>query len=54
MEKTNFIKNLDENLTKEKLMEISGLEFSEFLTALTMLEMKNLVKVDSGIIRKVF
>ncbi len=49
-----ILKNLDENLTKEKLMEISGLEFSEFLTALTMLEMKNLVKVDSGIIRKVF
>lgn len=49
-----ILKNLNENLSKEKLMEICGLEFTEFLTAVTMLEMKNLIKTDSGIIRKVF
>jgi DNA processing protein len=48
-----ILKNLNENLTKEKLMEVTGLEFSEFLTALTMLEMKNLIKEEVGIVRKI-
>jgi DNA processing protein len=47
-----ILKNLNENLSKEKLMEETGLEFAEFLTALTMLEMKNLIKEDAGVIRK--
>jgi hypothetical protein len=34
-------------------MEVTGLEFSEFLTALTMLEMKNLIKEEVGIVRKI-
>jgi DNA processing protein len=48
-----ILKNLNENLTKEKLMEMCGMEFSEFLTALTMLEMKNLIKEEVGTVRKV-
>jgi predicted Rossmann fold nucleotide-binding protein DprA/Smf involved in DNA uptake len=47
-----ILKNLNENLSKEKLMEETGLGFAEFLTALTMLEMKNLIKEDAGVIRK--
>jgi predicted Rossmann fold nucleotide-binding protein DprA/Smf involved in DNA uptake len=49
-----ILEKLIENASKEKLMVATGLEFGEFLTALTMLEMKNLVKTDSGLIRKVF
>ncbi len=52
-EEKNILKCLDENITKEKLMEITGLEFSEFLTALTMLEMKNLIKEEVGTVRKI-
>lgn len=47
-----ILEKLNENLQKDRLMEISGLDFGGFLTGLTMLEMKNLVKVDSGIVRK--
>jgi DNA processing protein len=53
-EEKNILKNLNESMTKEKLMELCGLEFGDFLTALTMLEMKNLVRIDSGLVRKVF
>lgn len=47
-----ILKALTENFTKEKLMEITELSFGEFLTALTMLEMKGFIKEETGVIRK--
>jgi DNA processing protein len=49
-----IMESLLENTSKDKLMEKTGLEFSDFLMGLTMLEMKNLIKIDSGIVRKNF
>jgi DNA processing protein len=51
-EERTILNNLTENLTKEKLMEKCGLGFGEFLTALTTLEMKDLIKEDAGLVRK--
>lgn len=48
-----LLEKLTENLSKDKLFEISKLEFGDFFSALTMLEMKNCIKIDGGIVRKI-
>ncbi len=48
-----LLEKLTENFSKDKLFEISNLEFGDFFSALTMLEMKNCIKIDGGIVRKI-
>lgn len=48
-----ILTNLKEPKTKEYLMENLGLDIGEFLTAVTMLEMKGYLKEEVGTIRRV-
>jgi DNA processing protein len=43
---------LEEEVSKDELQEISKLSVTDFLMALTMLEMKNLIQEDAGLIRR--
>lgn len=45
--------NLKEPISKDSLMQKIDLDFGTFLTALTMLEMKNYIKEEVGIIRRI-
>lgn len=45
---------LEESQTRDILQDMSGLNISDFLMALTLLEMKNLIQEEAGLVRRVY
>lgn len=47
-----LLDNLEDEKSRDELQEVCKLSISDFLMALTMLEMKNLIQEDAGLVRK--